>query len=178
MRDLGLVQRGACILAEQSGVFDLPAERDEAERIVDELFATVERISQVHPFARGVGIAAPADRDLPRAAAVVLPPDNASAVVLLSPASPADPRRRTSGTRDASASSPSAAPCPARRRSRWGTPLTGESTSTVYERGLVRPVRPEIAHLDGLLCTARMRTGVDHVTVEEYRQTGRAWACE
>ncbi|WP_267897217.1 hypothetical protein [Streptomyces albireticuli] len=31
-------------------------------------------------------------------------------------------------------------------------------------------------HLDGLLYTARMRPGVEPIPVEEYRQTGRAWA--
>ncbi|MET9079138.1 peptide deformylase [Streptomyces sp. NPDC004232] len=48
----------------------------------------------------------------------------------------------------------------------------------VYERGLARLIHHEIDHLDGLLYTARMRTGVDPIPVEEYRQTGRAWAYE
>jgi peptide deformylase len=38
MRDLGVVQHGAGILAEPARAFNLPTERDEAERIVDELF--------------------------------------------------------------------------------------------------------------------------------------------
>ncbi|MFE2162948.1 hypothetical protein ACFW9M_34770 [Streptomyces lydicus] len=59
MRDLGVVQRGAGIHAEPARAFDLPAERDEAERVVDELFAAMERIGQAHPFAKGMGIAAP-----------------------------------------------------------------------------------------------------------------------
>ncbi|GHE12687.1 peptide deformylase [Streptomyces alanosinicus] len=58
------------------------------------------------------------------------------------------------------------------------TTLTGETTTTVYERGLARLIHHEIDHLDGLLYTARMRTGVDPIPVEEYRQTGRAWAYE
>ncbi|WP_246111994.1 peptide deformylase [Streptomyces hawaiiensis] len=59
MRDLGVVQHGAGILAEPARAFDLPAERDEAEGITDELFAAMERISQVHLFAQDMGIAAP-----------------------------------------------------------------------------------------------------------------------
>ncbi|GHE12688.1 hypothetical protein [Streptomyces alanosinicus] len=35
MRDLGIVQQGAGILAEPARAFDLPAECDAAERIVD-----------------------------------------------------------------------------------------------------------------------------------------------
>ncbi|WP_274911140.1 hypothetical protein [Streptomyces sp. WZ-12] len=58
MRDLGVVQRGAGILAETARAFDLPTERDVAEHVVDELFAAMERIGQVHPFAKGMGIAA------------------------------------------------------------------------------------------------------------------------
>ncbi|WP_254708427.1 hypothetical protein [Streptomyces lunaelactis] len=65
MRDLGVVQHGAGILGEPARAFDLPAERDEAERVTDELFAAMERIGQVHPFAKGMGIAAPADRHRP-----------------------------------------------------------------------------------------------------------------
>ncbi|WP_369366402.1 peptide deformylase [Streptomyces sp. CG4] len=84
MRDLGVVQHGAGILAEPARAFDLPAERDEAERIVDELFAAIERIGQVHPFAKGMGIAAP-QIGIARAAAVVMPADDAPAVILLNP---------------------------------------------------------------------------------------------
>ncbi|WP_274383877.1 peptide deformylase [Saccharothrix deserti] len=58
------------------------------------------------------------------------------------------------------------------------TNLTGETVTTVYERGLARLIHHEIDHLDGLLYTARMRTGVDPIPVEECRQTGRAWAYE
>ncbi|MFC9925468.1 peptide deformylase [Streptomyces sp. NPDC127190] len=56
------------------------------------------------------------------------------------------------------------------------TTLTGEAVITVYERGLARLLHHEIDHLDGLLYTARMRTGVSPIPLEEYRQTGRAWA--
>ncbi|NEE14651.1 peptide deformylase, partial [Streptomyces sp. SID7499] len=34
MRDLGVVQQGAAILTEPARAFDLPAEQDEAERVV------------------------------------------------------------------------------------------------------------------------------------------------
>ncbi|MFI9206121.1 peptide deformylase [Streptomyces sp. NPDC053048] len=56
------------------------------------------------------------------------------------------------------------------------TELDGTEVTTVYERGLARLIAHEIDHLDGLLYTARMRPGVEPIPVEEYRQTGRAWA--
>ncbi|MFI0714073.1 hypothetical protein ACH4SK_26125 [Streptomyces inhibens] len=49
------------------------------------------------------------------------------------------------------------------------------TVTTVYDRGLARLIHHEIAHLDGLLYTARMRTGADPISMEKYRQTGRAW---
>ncbi|WP_265565705.1 peptide deformylase [Streptomyces hygroscopicus] len=58
------------------------------------------------------------------------------------------------------------------------TSLTGETTTTEYERGLARLIHHEIDHLGGLLYTAHMLPGVDPIPVEEYRQTGRAWAYE
>lgn len=84
MRDLGVVQHGVGHLADQACTFDLPMERDGAERITDELFATMERIGQVHPFAKGMGIAAP-QIGIGRTAAVVQPPGDTPAVILLNP---------------------------------------------------------------------------------------------
>ncbi|MGW5659473.1 peptide deformylase [Streptomyces sp. NPDC003758] len=178
MRDLGVVQHGADILTEPVRAFDLPAERDEAEHIVDELFAAIERIGQVHPFAKGMGIAAP-QIGIARAAAVVLPPDDAPAVILLNP-------RITEHSAETDEQYEGClsffdvrglVPRPL-RISVEATTLAGETTTTVYERGLARLIHHEVDHLDGLLYTARMRTGVEPIPVEEYRQTGRAWAYE
>lgn len=58
------------------------------------------------------------------------------------------------------------------------TTLDGQVVTTAYERGLARLIHHEIDHLDGLLYTARMRTGVVPIPVEQYRQTGRSWAYE
>jgi peptide deformylase len=85
MRDLGVVQDGAPILREPARAFDLPADREAAEEAVDRLFAAMEQIAQVHPFAKGMGIAAP-QIGIGRAAAVVQPPTpGAPAIVLLNP---------------------------------------------------------------------------------------------
>ncbi|MER7984832.1 peptide deformylase [Streptomyces noursei] len=175
MRDLGVVQRGAGILAEPARAFDLPAERDVAEHVVDELFAAMERIGQVHPFAKGMGFAAP-QIGIARAAAVVQPPGDAPAIILLNP--------KITSSSDAGDEQYEGClsffdvrglvPRP------WkimveSTALTGETVTTEYDRGLARLIHHEIDHLDGLLYTARMRTGIAPIPVEEYRQTGRAW---
>ncbi|MET9917416.1 peptide deformylase [Streptomyces sp. NPDC006435] len=178
MRDLGVVQDGAPVLIEPVRAFALPAEREAAEQAVEQMFSAMERIRQVHPFAKGMGLAAP-QIGIGRAAAVVQPPGDAPAVVMLNPritdhSSEADeqyegclsffdvrglvlrPLRITVET----------------------TTLDGQVATTTYERGLARLIHHEIDHLDGLLYTARMRTGVTPIPVEQYRQTGRAWAYE
>ncbi len=85
MRNLGVVQEGAPILAEQARPFALPAEREAAEQAVESLFASMERIAGVHTFAKGMGIATP-QIGIGRAAAVVQPAEpGAGAIVLLNP---------------------------------------------------------------------------------------------
>ncbi|QRX93327.1 peptide deformylase [Streptomyces noursei] len=175
MRDLGVVQRGAGILAEPARGFDLPAERDVAEHVVDELFAAMARIGQVHPFAKGMGIAAP-QIGIGRAAAIVQPPGHAAAIVLL------NPRIITcSNQLDEQYEGclsffdvRGLVPRPLKITVET-TALAGETVTTVYERGLARLVHHEIDHLDGLLYTARMSRGVAPIPVEQYRQTGHAW---
>ncbi|WP_053675953.1 peptide deformylase [Streptomyces sp. WM4235] len=52
-------QYGAPLLAEVARPFELPAEREGAEHVVEKLFSSMERIRRVHPFAKGMGLAAP-----------------------------------------------------------------------------------------------------------------------
>ncbi|WP_275462321.1 peptide deformylase [Streptomyces noursei] len=178
MRDLGVVQHGAGILTEMARPFDLPTERDEAECIIDELFAFMERIGQVHPFAKGMGIAAP-QIGRGRAAAVVQPPGDAPAIILINPTI-TDTSDETDEQYEGCLSFfdvRGLVPRPLRITVETTT-LTGQTTATVYERGLARLIHHEIDHLGGLLYTARMRTGITPIPVEEYRQTGRAWVYE
>lgn len=178
MRDLGVVQQGAGILAEPARPFDLPAERHEAERITDELFAAMERIGQVHPFAKGMGLAAP-QIGIARAAAIVQPPSDAPAIILLNPKI----TTRSDETDEQYEGCLSffdvrgLVPRPLKITVET-TALAGETTSTVYDRGLARLIHHEIDHLDGLLYTSRMLPGVEPIPVDEYRQTGRTWTYE
>ncbi|MEU1022149.1 peptide deformylase [Streptomyces sp. NPDC005904] len=175
MRDLGVVQHGAGVLAEPARAFDLPAERDEAERITDELFAAMERIGRVHPFAKGMGIAAP-QIGIGRAAAVVQPSGDAPAVILLNPRITTRSEKMDEQYEGCLSffDVRGLVPRPLKITVE-ATLLTGEPVTTAYERGLARLIHHEIDHLDGLLYPARMRTGVEPIPVEKYRQTGRAW---
>lgn len=58
------------------------------------------------------------------------------------------------------------------------TTLEGRLVTTTYERGLARLIHHEIDHLDGLLYTTRMRTGIAPIPVEQYRQTGLIYSCQ
>ncbi|MEU3072271.1 peptide deformylase [Streptomyces laurentii] len=178
MRDLGVVQDGAPVLAEPARAFDLPAEREAAGQAVEQMFTAMERIGQVHPFAKGMGLAAP-QIGIGRAAAVVQPPGDAPAIVLLNP-------RITDRSSEADEQYEGClsffdvrglVPRPLRITVETTT-LDGQVVTTTYERGLARLIHHEIDHLDGLLYTARMRVGVAPIPVEQYRQTGSAWAYE
>ena len=175
MRDLGVVQYGTGILAEPARHFDLPAECHEAERIADELCAAMERIGQVHPFAKGMGLAAP-QLGIARAAAVVQPPGDASAIILLNPRITDRSEERDEQYEGCLSffDVRGLVPRPLKITVE-ATALTGETVTSAYERGLARLIHHEIDHLDGLLYTARMRTGVEPIPVDEYRQTGRGW---
>lgn len=179
MRDLGVEQEGVPLLAESARRFDLPAERDVAEEVVDNLFASIESIAEVHTFAKGMGIAAP-QVGIGRAAAVVQPCEpGAGAIVLLNP--------RVTQESDESDEQfegclsffdvRGLVPRPLRITVET-TNLDGSTTSTVYERGLARLIQHEVDHLEGKLYTALMRPGVEPISAEQYRQTGQAWAYE
>ncbi|MBK3582216.1 peptide deformylase [Streptomyces sp. MBT57] len=128
-------------------------------------------------MAKGMGIAAP-QIGIGRAAALVqLPEPDTPAIVLLNP-------RITDSSRDEDEQYEGClsffdvrgrVPRPLRITVETTT-LDGEVATTTYHRGLARLIHHEVDHLDGLLYTARMRTGIDPIPVEEYRQTGHSWA--
>ncbi|MEU6680977.1 peptide deformylase [Streptomyces sp. NPDC046925] len=177
MREIGVVQKGAPLLADVARPFSLPAERESAERCIDDLYAAMERIARAHPFAKGMGLAAP-QIAIGRAAAAVQPPGPGHpAIVLLNP-------RITASSEEADEQYEGClsffdvrgmVPRPLTITVET-TALDGSTVTTVYERGLARLVAHEIDHLNGMLYTARMRRGIEPIPVAQYRQTGRGWA--
>ncbi|MFD7306949.1 peptide deformylase [Promicromonospora sp. NPDC059942] len=67
---LGIVQAGAPILTHPARRFELPAERADAKATTARLLEVLRRLTEVHEFAKGRGLAAP-QIGLDRAAAVV-----------------------------------------------------------------------------------------------------------
>ncbi len=179
MRSLGVVQHGAPILTDPTRPFSLPAEREDAEAVVDRLFASLDPIGRVHSFAKGMGIAAP-QLGIARAAAVVQPAQSGTpAIVLLNPVI-TDRSAETDEQYEGCLSFfdvRGLVPRPLTITVQTTT-LDGSTLTTVYEHGLARLVHHEIDHLDGLLYLSRMRAGVQPLPVDEYRQTGRAWSYE
>ncbi len=83
MRSLNIIQEGDPVLAEVAWPFDLPGEADDARRVVANLVSSLERVSQVHSFTKGMGLAAP-QIGIGRAAAVVRAPGGET-ITLLNP---------------------------------------------------------------------------------------------
>ncbi|MER7514003.1 peptide deformylase [Streptomyces lavendulae] len=177
MRALGVVQAEAPILHRPARRFDLPAERDAAQQVLEELMAAAARIAGVHDFAKGMGIAAP-QIDIDRAAAIVQPAEEgADLVVLLNPRiidCSVETDEQFEGCLsffDVRGRVPRPLSITVEH-----TDLDGSTTVTTYRQGLARLVHHEVDHLDGHLYEHRMRKGVAPIPLAEYRQTGTAWS--
>ncbi|MFF2554124.1 peptide deformylase [Nocardia sp. NPDC058058] len=179
MRGLGIVQAGAPILDSPTRTFDLPAERGIAAAVIEDLIAAMNRVARVHPFAKGMGIAAP-QIGVDRSAAVVRPVDSPdSVIVLLNPsivASSLECDEQFEGCLSFF-DVRGLVPRPLRITVQTATP-SGELVSAEYDRGLARLISHEVDHLSGLLYRARMCEGVEPIPIELYRQTGQQWTYE
>ena len=74
LRDLGIRQEGDAVLRQECEPFDLPRERAQAAALWDELRGYVERLQEIYPFTKGIGLAAP-QIGVARAMSVVKPQD-------------------------------------------------------------------------------------------------------
>ncbi|WP_241827278.1 peptide deformylase [Streptomyces graminilatus] len=182
MRDLGIVQYGAPLLAERARPFTLPDERETADAVIARLLDAVEHIRRAHDFSgKGLGVAAP-QIGIGRAAAVVQPPA-AEPFVLLNPRITAALDELDEKFEGCLSLFDVRVPVlrPLRITVETATP-EGSTVTTVFERGNARLVAHEIDHLEGVLIVDRMRPGGTPVSVEEYRKTteatGRAWSYE
>ncbi|MFJ9380209.1 peptide deformylase [Streptomyces sp. NPDC101455] len=151
MRDLGIVQYGARILAEPARTFRLPAEQAKADSVM-------ERLTAAHDFSgKGLGLAAP-QVGINRAAAVVRPP-GVDPIVLLNP--------RITGSSQAtderyegclSLFDVRALPPRTLQIAFETTALDGTTVTTAYKHGTARLIAHEIDHLlSGVAATAPPR---------------------
>lgn len=174
MRALDIVQEGDPVLSEVARPFDLPAEAEDARRVVAQLVSTLERVGQAHNFAKGMGLAAP-QINIGRAATVVRTPDGET-VTLLNPRicdESAEINEQYEG-------------CLSFFELRGLVPrplaievehqeTDGTMRITTFERGMARLVCHEVDHLFGVLYRFRMKPGVEPIPVSKYKGTGQQW---
>ena len=174
MRALDIVQEGEPVLSEVARPFDLPAEAEDARRVVAQLVSTLERVGQVHNFTKGMGLAAP-QINIGRAAAVIQTPDG-ELITLLNPRI-CDQSAATDEQYEGCLSFFEV-------RGMVPRPLAievehqdaeGNIQLTAFERGVARLVCHEVDHLFGTLYRARMRPGAEPIPVSKYRGTGQQW---
>lgn len=175
MRSLGIVQDGEPVLAETARVFDLPAEAEDARRVVAQLVSTLERVGQVHTFAKGMGLAAP-QVNIGRAAAVIRTPGGET-ITLLNPrviGQSADTDEQYEGCLsffDVRGMVPRPLAIEVEHQDADGTVRI-----MAFEHGMARLVAHEIDHLNGMLYRERMRAGVEPIPVAQYKGTGQKWS--
>ncbi|RSN61522.1 formylmethionine deformylase [Amycolatopsis sp. WAC 04182] len=174
MASLGIVQDSAPALRRVARRFDLPAEAEDARRVITALNSACERVAHAHTFGKGMGIAAP-QIGIDRAAAIVRTPDG-EAITLFNPTiieTGGDVDEQYEGCLsffDVRGQVPRSHVLHVEH-----TAIDGQTKITVFERGVARLVAHEIDHLHGTLYTDHMRTGVKPIPVEQYRGTGTTW---
>lgn len=176
MKAAGIIQRGDPILGRTARPFDLPSEAEEANDVIDQLFAAMQRVREHHVFGKGMGLAAP-QIGIECAAAIVQPPDpEADPLVLLNP-------RVTNTSPDTDEQYEGClsffdvrglVPRPLHLEIAH-TRIDGSTAITVLDASMARLASHEIDHLYGHLYTDRMREGLAPIPVERYSGTGQAW---
>ena len=176
MRSVGVVQRGSALLAHPAVPLRLPADAPAGREVVERLLRALGRITEMHTFSKGMGLAAP-QLGLSVAIAVVRPPDaSAEPLVLVNPRV-VDASPQTDEQYEGCLSFfdvRGLVPRPLRievEHADW----SGVRRITTFEQGMARLVAHEIDHLEGHLYDERMAPGAPLVPVTEYRQTGKPW---
>ena len=177
MKAAEIIQDGDPVLLEQAAPFRLPDEAGEAKAVIAELYAALQRAGEQHVFSKGMGVAAP-QVGIPRAAAIVIPPDpGAEPVVMLNP----------QVIRESAESDEQYEGCLSFFDMRGLVPRPlhievactrpdGQQYVLSLDNAMARLAAHEIDHLNGCLYTSRMREGTRPIPVAEYRGTGSAWA--
>jgi peptide deformylase len=174
MRALGIIQQDAEILHVPAERFELPRESDEARRVVARLATVLNSVTQVHPFAKGTGLAAP-QIGIGRSAAMVRTPDG-DPLTLLNPRIVAQSTvtdEQYEGCLsffDVRGMTPRALTVTVAHEE-----IDGTTRIVEFRNGLARLVAHEVDHLAGILYTERMRPGTNPIPVSQYQEIGRRW---
>jgi peptide deformylase len=154
MSSIGIIQEGDPILTETARSFDLPAEAEDARRVIGQLVSSLARVSQVHRFVKGMGLAAP-QIGIGRAAAVIRTPDGET-ITLLNPRI-CDESAATDEQYEGCLSFfdvRGKVPRPLSIEVEH-TGIDGTAQITVFDKGLARLVSHEVDHLSGVLYRSR-----------------------
>ncbi|MFR9729505.1 peptide deformylase [Saccharopolyspora sp. MS10] len=175
MTALGVLQEGDPVLRRPARPFTLPAEAEDARRVIDELHSATQRIAKAHTFGKGMGIAAP-QIGIERAAAIVRPPGSDDLITLLNPRIIESSEERDEQYEGClsffDVRSPIPRPVVVHVEHQ---DITGERRITIFEHGIARLVAHEVDHLCGVLCTDHLAPDASPIPVEQYRGTGTNW---
>jgi peptide deformylase len=175
LRDLGIRQEGDPVLRQECQPFDLPAERAQALALWDRLRRYVDRLQQIYPFSKGVGLAAP-QIGVPRAMSIVRPSDGAEDIALINPVVVWQSEDQDEKYEGCLSFFDVRVPVPRPLAVRVQlTTLDGERTERGHDRGLARLVLHEIDHLHGALARDLVRPGARLVPLAEYGEGRREW---
>jgi peptide deformylase len=175
MKSLGVIQDGDPILRQTARPFDLPAEAEDARRVVAELNSAAERVSAAHIFGKGMGIAAP-QIGIDRAAAIVRTAGSHEPITLLNPRIIEQVEEQDEQYEGCLSFFDVRCMVPRPRGIQVEhQDVDGRTHITIFEDGLARLIAHEVDHLFGVLCKDRMRPGIEPIPVTEYRGTGQQW---
>jgi peptide deformylase len=174
MAAIGILQEGDPLLSQEAKLFELPAEAEDARRVVAELNSAAERVASAHVFGKGMGLAAP-QIGINRAAAIVRTVQGET-ITLLNPCV----------VEESTQADEQYEGCLSFFDVRGMVPrplvlhvehqdIEGRRQITIFENAMARLVAHEIDHLFGILYRSRMRPGVEPIPISDYRGTGTSW---
>lgn len=175
MRSAGIVQHDDPRLRNTARPFALPEEAEDARRVVAALVSAAERVTRLHTFGKGMGLAAP-QIGIDRAAAIVRPPGDDTTLTLFNPRiidTSAETDEQYEGCLsffDVRGITPRPLVIHVEQQD-----TNGQRRITIFERAAARLVAHEIDHLRGILYTDHMPDDEQPIPVEQYHGLGTSW---
>ncbi|MBJ7598187.1 MAG: peptide deformylase [Candidatus Dormibacteraeota bacterium] len=174
MASIGIRQSGDPILHAVCDSFRLPDEAEEAQAVINQLLTTATKAKELHPFSKGIGLAAP-QIGLPRAVAIAWMPQ-LEPLILLNPRTVDESIERDEQLEGClsffDVRGLVTRPLTIRVES---SSLDGTVRQIVLDQGTARLAAHEIDHLRGRLYVDRMSRDDDLVDVSRYDGSGSPW---
>ncbi len=175
LRDVGIRQEGDPVLRQECEPFDLPRERAEATALWEQLRRHVDRLQQIYPFTKGIGLAAP-QIGIARAMSIVRPSQGADDIALINPAVLWQSEEQDQKYEGCLSFFDVRVPAPRPLAIRVQlSAFDGQRVEHSFDRGLARLVLHEIDHLRGTLARDLVRPGAKLIPLSEYAEGSREW---